>query len=171
MSTPNYEIGPPDRDLYFRAGSAGLKLSASTGALTSVGGAGFGAWTMVPFNAANFTANGAMTWTVESGDIGNVSYTRIGDVVFMQVWLNTTSVGGTPNTTLSMAFPAGLASQAGNGSFSGSYHYQDNGTYGTGLWTVLSSVAAVNFFKQDLSSWQAATNTTTIHAMVIFRVI
>lgn len=67
-----------------------------------------GFWQAVAFSAGDFTANGAMTWTVASGDISGNSYTLIGKTLFWNIAINTTTVGGTPNTELRVTLPAGL---------------------------------------------------------------
>lgn len=70
------------------------------------------AWIPVPFNAANFSANGAMTWTVGAPAITANQYYVSGKLMFWVLYLSwfagSNVVGGTPNTTLFLTLPGGL---------------------------------------------------------------
>lgn len=52
------------------------------------------------FSAGNFTASGAMTWTVDIGDIAACNYILQGRVLNVTFSIATTSVGGTPSNFL-----------------------------------------------------------------------
>lgn len=69
----------------------------------------YGQWVIPAFLAANFTANGAMTWTVAAAT--TYSYTLVGRTMAFSFTV-TGTVGGTPNTLLQVAIPDGyVASQ------------------------------------------------------------
>lgn len=73
----------------------------------------YGQWAIPAFLAANFTANGAMTWTVAAAT--TYSYTLVGRTMTFSFTV-TGTVGGTPNTLLQIAIPDGyVASQAMSG--------------------------------------------------------
>ena len=65
------------------------------------------AWTTPAFNAGDFTAEGAMTWTVEAGDVITYSYIIIGKTMFINFNIDLTTVGGTLSSMLFIAIPAG----------------------------------------------------------------
>lgn len=70
----------------------------------------FGQWLNPAFSAVNFSANGAMTWTVASAT--TYSYSLVGRTMIFSFQV-TGTVGGTPNTLLQIAIPDGyVASQA-----------------------------------------------------------
>lgn len=65
-----------------------------------------GEWENVPFSAGDFTASGAMTWTVIGANIGVNQVMQIGHTM----WWNFGgfgTVGGTPSTELRIAIPFG----------------------------------------------------------------
>jgi hypothetical protein len=59
-----------------------------------------GAWITATFAAGNFTANGSMTWTVDSGDVTTMAYYLRGRTLHVMWQLLTTTIGGTVNTQL-----------------------------------------------------------------------
>ncbi len=70
----------------------------------------FGQWVSPAFLASNFSANGAMTWTVASST--TYSYALTGRTMTVAMTLSGT-VGGTLNTQLLVAIPNGyVATQA-----------------------------------------------------------
>ena len=72
-------------------------------------------WVAVPYNGANFFASGAMTWTVDAGDVIVNRYARIGNVIVWTVQIAASSIGGTPATQLYINAPSGIAfSSTGN---------------------------------------------------------
>lgn len=72
----------------------------------------FGQWLIPAFAAANFSANGSMTWTVIAAGVTTYSYTLVGRTMTFSFSI-TGTVGGTPNTLLQIAIPDGyVASQA-----------------------------------------------------------
>lgn len=62
----------------------------------------------VAFSAANFTATGAMTWTVASGNITNFRYAQVGKRFFLDFCIESTTVGGTAGLALQFAIPGGV---------------------------------------------------------------
>jgi hypothetical protein len=127
-----------------------------------------GAWTAVSFSAGNFTANGSMTWTVASGDVTSHMYVEIGKTMIVAVVLNTTTVGGTPNSELRVAIPnSRTAARITYGSFAGT----NNGTAITGTWGVAVSSSYIGFYLDAIAStWAASTNNTAIYATVIIEI-
>jgi hypothetical protein len=63
----------------------------------------------VPFNATNFAATGAMTWTLTAPDQATYSYVLNGKILTVFVQLNTTTVGGTvAGNNLTIKMPNGV---------------------------------------------------------------
>jgi hypothetical protein len=68
-----------------------------------------GEWTTPAFSALNFTANGAMTWTVGAGSVVTYAYTLVGKMMTLSWQISATStIGGVVNTTLRIAVPGGF---------------------------------------------------------------
>lgn len=112
----------------------------------------------VPFAAGNFTANSAMTWTVAAQSL--YSYTLIGHTLLLEVEVDSTSVGGTPNTDLLIAIPGGFtASRAGIGFI----YYSDNGTRGVGLAIWAAGASAVRCLLPSLGNWSASVTNTSVY--------
>lgn len=66
-----------------------------------------GAGIAVPFSAGNFTANGAMTWTVIAGNINTERFYLRGRILTFVLDLQSATIGGTPNTLLQVTLPNG----------------------------------------------------------------
>ncbi len=111
-----------------------------------------GVTTVVPtFSAANFTANGAMTWTVGEGDVVSYQWVQRGPMVDLLVSVNSTTVGGVANTELRVALPPGLTVGA-TGNFT--YLYSDaGGALTVGLGAFVAGDAFVRFLTATGANW------------------
>jgi hypothetical protein len=67
-----------------------------------------GGWVTPTFSAADYTANGSMTWTVDAGDVSLLRYRLSGKTLEVLFTLTATSVGGTLNTDLDCTIPGGF---------------------------------------------------------------
>jgi len=126
-----------------------------------------GAWITPAYAAGDFTANGAMTWTVDAGDVGTYQYRLNGDTLTVQFAITLSSVGGTPNTSLLLKIPGGFVPlKAALGFVS----YNDGA--GPILWRGLATVgvATITFDKVGTTNWTVSTNTTNVQGYVEFQV-
>ena len=181
MSSPNFEIGPPDRDLYLKAGGVPYLKLTSAGVLSTINGgsglggtlsnanlvaAGIGAWTSLPFNAADYTSNTG-TWTVQAGDAASpVAWCRIGNIVFISVFLTQTSCSsaGVALQIALSAFGAGIGTPVG-GNNAGAIWYNDAGTPGSGTW--LCTATHIQFYKSSIASaWSNSSDATDIRCQI-----
>lgn len=183
MSSPNFDVGPADRDLYLKAGGVPyIKLSAA-GVLSPINGgsisgtsitnaslvaAGIGAWTSVPYSAADYTGS-AGTWTVEAADASSpIAYARIGNVLFIAVYIATSSVA---SAGVALQIPLtmfGSPSVVG-GNNAGSIWYSDAGTFGSGTW--IATATHIQFLKATPSAnWTNSTNLTDIRAQITLHI-
>lgn len=70
----------------------------------------------VAFAAANFGATGSMTWTVDSGDVVTFRYAVWGNLLFIWLNLQTTTVGGTvAGQQLTVKIPGGFTAKKTTG--------------------------------------------------------
>jgi hypothetical protein len=120
-----------------------------------------GEWASPSYSAGSYTANGAMTWTVDSGDVSAFNYTEIGLTQTISLILSTTTVGGTPNTELRVAIPnSRTAARTTVGTCVG----LDNSVNFQGFWQATAGNAYVSIYNDPSAgtNWTAATNTTQI---------
>ena len=85
----------------------------------------------IGFNAANFTASGAMTWTVASAGQLSLQLTSVGHMRLLSFNISGT-IGGTPDTTLFIALPSGMLTSGGSNSRA-FVLVDNNGVYSTGF--------------------------------------
>lgn len=126
-----------------------------------------GEWTSVPYSAGNFTGNAAMTWTVDSGDQTTYAYMLIGHTMFLDAYLDTTSVGGTPDNTLQLAIPGGCTATK---TMQGLALGFDNNVSTSTFNRVFAGGTVVGIGKASATNWSAATNTTYIRVHFSFEV-
>lgn len=67
-----------------------------------------GAFLQQPYNSGDFTANGSMTWTVDSGDVINYAYYLEGNKLTVVIDFEPTTIGGTVSTQLIAVIPGGF---------------------------------------------------------------
>jgi hypothetical protein len=190
-----YAIGAGQVDLAHQNGSASaanrlinFATSGNTSLAAAAGSAEFeydataarwrltaheqGAWIYPAFSAGNFTGNGAMTWTVASGDVNNLGYYLRGRLLTVNFLLATTSVGGTPSTNLLI----------GNGAWGGFTINKvalalirvvdSGGAAAAGLVQTAAGGTTIPLYK-DLTAtgnWSAATDTTSTNGQITFEV-
>jgi hypothetical protein len=121
-----------------------------------------GAWITATYAAGNFTANGSMTWTVDSGDVTTLAYYLRGRTLHVSWFIATTTIGGTVNTQL-------IISNAAYGGFTwvktllNTCLTADNGasiaaTTSTALFQISSAGATLVVFKQGGATFTLGTN-------------
>lgn len=113
------------------------------------------------FSASNFTGNGSLTVTVDSGDLDRYSYEVIGKNLLFACQIRTFTTGGTPNTNVLVALPGGynladdmggLAQVVNNG---GSF---DNGR---AVWTAAGGPVAIQ--RSAAANWANGTNNNELY--------
>jgi hypothetical protein len=101
--------------LYNEIDGALAKLNAPSGPVFEQGRAtAMGFWIDVPFNPANFTGKGAMTWSVGAGPTFN-RYTLIGQTLIWLLFVEAASLGGTADTQLYVKLPGGFTGASKRG--------------------------------------------------------
>lgn len=116
--------------------------------------------TIVPtFDSGDYTASGAGSWGVDSGDVVNLSYTFLsGKRMRVEFTIAGTDVSGTP-AQLRIAIPAG---NTANRRTDGFVRYQDAGATPTlGVCFVEASGTTINIEKLDGSAFSNTTSDNT----------
>ena len=119
------------------------------------------------FSAGDFTASGAMTWTVAAGDILTDSYYIRGKTVYYHFNYNATTVGGTLSTTLRRAIPTALILYPIAASIM-ICRVIDNGTYGAGVCFIQNATSYFEINKIDNSNYAASTDNTLVQGTLIW---
>jgi hypothetical protein len=125
-------------------------------------------WITPAFNAANFTGNGSMTWTVESGDVATYAYIISGKTMTVSLFINTTTVGGTPDNTLQVAIPASKV--ATKAMASATSRLLDNNVVRAGIMQVLASGTVIQVLRDDAAAFTASTNQTGFRGQLTFEI-
>lgn len=146
----------------------GHKAITATGSVTERGrSVALGEWTAVPYDAANFSGQGSMTWTVGSDDQNTYTWMLAGLTMTLAVSLGETSVGGTTDVELRVKIPGGYRPAA---SVITTAFIRDNGTYETGSCYVAPGAANLAFRRPGLANWTASANATQVAAVISFPV-
>ena len=77
--------------------------------IDTVAPASAGTWQLQPFNAADFTGAGGLTWTVNTGAYQLNRYTVINKTLLWAVYIAGGVLGGTPSNALYMTIPGGYS--------------------------------------------------------------
>jgi len=117
--------------------------------------------TNVPYNAGDFTASAAMTWTVDAGDVNGLSYQLMGKRLFLMVDLVTTSVGGVvANAFLQVKIPGGVLPRS---TVQIPFTYQDNGGVPTTGYCIITAGSNILSFRPAAgANWTLSANLTRI---------
>lgn len=126
-------------------------------------------WSSVAFSAGNFTGNVLGTWTVASGDQASFRYVEIGKTMIVSVLINTSTVGGTPDSELRITVPNGRTIA---GYATGPYVRQQAGTMAMGVWIANGGDTFIRL-RTDLSGtvWVASTDATYIVGTFTFEIV
>lgn len=114
----------------------------------------------VTFDAANFDGNALMTWVLTAPDQLTFAYTQNGTAVLVALTVDSTTVGGTPDTELRVTLPNGwtLAKTVW-----GSGWASDNG--GALESVIVQGISGDAFLRVTLvggGNWSASTNATAV---------
>lgn len=123
------------------------------------------AWTAVAFNAGDFAAVTAGTWTVAAGDVVSFRYRLIGKTMLISLVLSATTIarsGGNPQV-LSVTIPAGKTAAATF--YARAAFALDNGVVADVLFTVTGTTILIQ--RTDSAQWANATDTTYIWGQVM----
>lgn len=147
-----------------------LLLSVTVAALSQVftpNTAPPGAWVPVTFSAGNFIGAGSQTWTLQTGDQVEYAYLLNGDTMTVTVYLQTTTVGGTPDPGLQIAIPLGRIAKRHHWVPA---HISDNNTNATGFLAVYPDATHIQVYRATFANWSAATNTSWVRGQITFEV-
>jgi hypothetical protein len=143
---------------------------SSNGPLVERGRAvNLGEWTAATYAGGNFAGSGAMTWTVDSGDVVNVSYTLVGKTMVLNVYINGSSVGGVASTSLQMTIPGSFTAAHPTENFI--RVYDNSSTAVAGIIRTTAGGSAVIINRLDDGNFSASsTNNTSVQGQITFEV-
>lgn len=126
-----------------------------------------GEWISVEYRSTDFTASGAMTWTVQAADVATFKYMLLGKTMFVVGSFTATSVGGVPDVTLRVKIPNGMlpAMMMASGN-----RCTDNAVGVMVSNTVRVDQDYIEVFRFDAAVWTASVNNSNIRVAVAFEV-
>lgn len=143
-------------------------LASAVIAIETTLGANPLSWTTPAFDAGNFTASGSMTWDVGSSDVATFEYVILGKFMVFNFFLQTTTVGGTPDFNLQITIPAGKTSAK---THIVPVYVIDSGTSSVGTASVSAAGTIVVIHKDVVGNqWSAATNATFVTGGITFEI-
>jgi hypothetical protein len=124
-------------------------------------------WLTPTFSAGDFTANGAMAWTVEAGDVATYAWRQDGKTMTVLITLTTTTVGGTLNSQLLVRIPGSrvAAKRTANPCF-----LLDNNIRASGYLEVAAGGTNIIVQRVDGANYTASTNQTAVFGQITFEV-
>ena len=144
-------------------------ISSSAGHFERSRTAAMGVWTPVAYSAGNFTPSGAMTWTVDAGDQVTFQFMLVGTTLFVDITLDTTTVGGTPSNVLSIAIPGGFS--AAKAKQTPCIIFDNTTTaFEFGLARVLAAGTTIDVLRLGLANFSASVNNTYLRVGINFEV-
>lgn len=125
-------------------------------------------WISPAFNAANFTASGAMTWTVDSGDVMTYAYKLRNKSLSLSVYINATTVGGVVSSQLRIAIPAGQLTAKNTVN---TCMILDNGVRSVAYFTAVTGLGYITINRADGSNFTLAANNTYVLGQIDIEVV
>ena len=152
--------------------AAGMTLAGAVSGITTLAVSGdltykssvLGAWVTPAFDAGVFTSSSG-TWVVAAGDATTFKYMIINKVMFIELYLITTTVTGTPFSLLITLPESKLVA----GTFAGTV-LVNQGSWAAGGYTAVGGSTTVSLTKTvDLGStaWSASSDATYIVGTLI----
>ncbi len=124
------------------------------------------------FKPTDYTANGAMTWTVPNAGVVMLSYFLVGSRMFLDFYVPGTTIGGVVNTTLRIKIPDGYF--AAQFTASNPCRIVDNGVPATGLAFVAAGAVGVGNIlgiqREDSANWTASAGNASVQGQINFEV-
>lgn len=120
----------------------------------------------ISYDAGNFVGSASMTWTVQSGDLINASYSILGDTATVNYTIQTSSVGGTNSTALLITMPVTAAERVDTACLAG-----NNSTTLDASWCFVGASSNVlNIYLRGGGTWTTSTNNTAVYVQISFKV-
>ena len=159
------------------ATSANTPLAAGVGSATYQYDVTTARWRMVShdqgatilpaFDAGVFTGSDSMTWTVASGDRLAYSYYLQGRLLYVNIYVQTSTVGGTPSNSLQVTVPGGFSATRRTDT---PMFADNNGTRQIGHLVIVEGTTLLLGRLLADGNWAAATDTSGIRTSMSFEV-
>jgi hypothetical protein len=129
-----------------------------------------GSWIAPTFNAADYSAVGAMTWTLTAGDVIAQRYRLSGKTMSIEFYLATTTVGGTLNNALYLTAPLWGGFTLASQSASRLAYMLDNNVL-VDAFARGNAGTVIQLFKTSFANWAASTNLTQVEGTMTFDIV
>lgn len=126
-----------------------------------------GRWKDVEYLASNFRGKGSMAWTVGRDDHITFQYMVIGKTMWLSLYLDTTTVGGTLNNALNVLIPGGYVPAK---KVQTPVTLYDNNTYADAFARVTAGSNLLEIARADVANFTASTDLTYVRCMMAFEI-
>jgi hypothetical protein len=123
-----------------------------------------GEWIDVPYSAANFTTNSAAPWTVTAVQQITLAYMLVGKTMFVNIWLNPTTLGTPAPTELRIKIPGGFLSAMNQRT--AALQFQDAGWFG-GIFNMVPGGNYIGCQKMAGGQWSGGASNIGIIGQAI----
>lgn len=127
-----------------------------------------GEWISIVVASSNFTASGAMTFTVPVATSA-YRYMLIGKTLFLKLTFGSVTVGGAADTNLRVKLPANLIVAAGIPSHT-VFHYRQGATYAIGMAQAQAGNNYIELYTTALGNWALSAADTDIRGQIAIEV-
>ena len=124
-------------------------------------------WKTRPFVASNYTASGAMVWSVAAGDIGSETWMLVGRTMTFTFVISNTTVGGVPDYALRIALPVGFRATS---LARANIRIKNNGAFVWGYCTTTAGATYLSCILSNAVNFFAATDATSVEGQLTFEV-
>jgi hypothetical protein len=111
------------------------------------------------YNAGDFDTGTAMTWTVEAGDLLAFRYGLQGGLLYVSLYILSSSIGGVVNTGLRARIPGGFTATR---NMRTPIVVIDNGAHGIGAAYVQPASNLISIVRMPVANFTASANNTGI---------
>ncbi len=129
-----------------------------------------GAWITPTFAAGTYTANGSMTWTLDSADVTTQAYWLKGRSLTVSWFLVSTTVGGVVNTNLQIGNAAWGTFTAAKSTINPVVLNDNGGGNAIGFAQINATGTLILLNKVAAANWTLAANNTNVLGQITFEV-
>ena len=127
-----------------------------------------GAWTVLSYDAGNFTASGSMTWVPQNSAVTVITYQIVGKTMTINFIIDSSTIGGTLNEELRLLIPESKTAAI---RVAGTIYVFDNSAYVSSRYYIATGGTYISFFPNVAGgNWTASTNNSGVYGSITFEI-